>query len=53
MAKTVVVVKDGIKKTVPEEYKKDFIVAGWKEEGVATQKAVDPSKAPYNYKSNI
>ena len=31
MAKTVVVEKDGIKKTVPEEYKSDYIVAGWKE----------------------
>lgn len=32
MDKTVVVEKDGIKKTVPEEYKNDYIVAGWKED---------------------
>lgn len=31
MAKTVVVEKGSIKKTIPEEYKKDYIVAGWKE----------------------
>lgn len=31
MAKTVVVEKGGIKKTVPEAYKSDYIVAGWKE----------------------
>lgn len=31
MAKTVVVEKGGIKKIVPEEYKSDYIVAGWKE----------------------
>lgn len=31
MDKTVVVEKDGIKKTVQEEYKSDYIVAGWKE----------------------
>ena len=44
MAKTVVVEKDGIKKTVPEEYKSDYIVAGWKE-------ATDTPTAttPYSY----
>lgn len=44
MAKTVVVEKDGIKKTVPEEYKSDYIVAGWKE---AT--ATPTATAPYSY----
>ena len=44
MAKTVVVEKDGIKKTVPEEYKSDYIVAGWKE---ATPTATTTNS--YNY----
>jgi hypothetical protein len=46
MAKTVVVEKGGIKKTVPEEYKKDFIVAGWKEVTVAAPANAVPN---YNY----
>ena len=46
MAKTVVVEKDGIKKTVPEEYKSDYIVAGWKE---AT--AMPTATTPYSYMS--
>lgn len=29
--KTVVVEKNGVKKTINEEYKNDYIVAGWKE----------------------
>ncbi len=44
MAKTVVVEKDGIKKTVPEEYKSDYIVAGWKE---ATE--TNKVEVPYSY----
>lgn len=45
MAKTVVVEKDGIKKTVPEEYKSDYIVAGWKE-ATATASTATPN---YSY----
>lgn len=42
MAKTVVVEKDGVQKTVPEEYKNDYIVAGWTEAGAShTAKAND------------
>lgn len=46
MAKTVVVEKDGIKKTVPEEYKSDYIVAGWKE---ATATPTASTTTPYSY----
>ena len=53
MAKTVVVEKDGIKKTVQEEYKKDYIVAGWKEVNNMEKNVGDPSKAPYNYNPKI
>lgn len=51
MAKTVVVEKDGIKKTVQEEYKSDYIVAGWKE-ATATPTATLPNYpyAPTNSK---
>lgn len=41
MAKTVVVEKDGVKKTVQEAYKNDFIAAGWKE-----VKATETYKTP-------
>ena len=47
MAKTVVVEKDGIKKTVPEEYKHDYIVAGWKE--VKANELGNGSMPTYNY----
>lgn len=53
MAKTVVVEKGGIRKTVQEEYKKDYIVAGWKEVGVPHINEINPSKEPYNYNPKI
>lgn len=46
MAKTVVVEKGGVKKTVPEEYKSDYIVAGWKE---ATATPTASTTNSYNY----
>lgn len=46
MAKTVVVEKDNVKKTIPEEYKNDYIVAGWKE---ATATPTANTTNAYNY----
>lgn len=53
MAKTVVVEKNNIKKTIAEEYKKDYIVAGWKEVSKTEKKAVDSSTPSYNYNAKI
>lgn len=51
MAKTVVVEKDGVKKTVPEEYKNDYIVAGWKEATETKKVEVPYSFTPTNNKT--
>lgn len=52
MAKTVVVEKDSIKKTIPEAYKSDYIVAGWKEV-TETEKKTETAIPPYSYNAKM
>lgn len=49
MAKTVVVEKDNIKKTIPEAYKSDYIVAGWKEVTATVENTETNGVPPYSY----
>lgn len=49
MAKTVVVEKNSIKKTIPEAYKSDYIVAGWKEVTATEKKTETNGVPPYSY----
>lgn len=52
MAKTVVVEKDSIKKTIPEAYKSDYIVAGWKEV-TSTDKKTETAVPTYPYNAKM
>lgn len=51
MVRTVVVEKDGIEKIIPEEYKKDFIIAGWRE--VEKKDIETPTPVNYDYNAKL